>query len=327
MSVRVVAHGRLHFGFVNLSLAHERLYGSLGVAVDGPRTVVTAEQAGDLDCPNATARAHARRTLDILGLPGARVRVEESLPRHVGLGSGTQLALAVLAAVAEAYDRDPRVRERAPAFGRGGRSGVGVAAFEDGGFVLDAGHPAAEFTPDRPADGEWTVPPVSVRRDIRDSWRFLLVVPDAPPGRHGDDEDTCMRDTIDAADPGLADEIAGAITRRVLPALATADHDAFGAAVDDIGRRNGEWYADVQGGTYCPPAGDLVEHLRTSPAIAGAGQTSWGPAVYGITSEKHADAARDAGERALDEIGLDGDVFVVEGRNEGGRVDGCGERA
>ncbi|ERH14109.1 MAG: hypothetical protein J07HB67_00071 [halophilic archaeon J07HB67] len=32
-AVRVTTGGRLHFGFGNLSLAHERLYGACGVAV------------------------------------------------------------------------------------------------------------------------------------------------------------------------------------------------------------------------------------------------------------------------------------------------------
>jgi len=111
----------------------------------------------------------------------------------------------------------PRVRERAPALGRGGRSGVGVATFEAGGFVLDAGHPTARFTTDRPADGEWTVPPVAARHAVPDDWRFLLVRPDADPGRSGDAEDDAMRTAVERAEPGLADRIGGIVTRRVLP--------------------------------------------------------------------------------------------------------------
>ena len=47
---RVAAGARLHFGFQNLSLAHERLYGSLGVGLDSPRVVVTADPAEDVRC-------------------------------------------------------------------------------------------------------------------------------------------------------------------------------------------------------------------------------------------------------------------------------------
>src|SRR6056297_2859413 len=163
---RVAAGARLHFGFQNLSLAHQRLYGSLGVALDSPEAEVIADPAETVRCSHDDAREYVRRAVELLDVPGADVTVERTLPRHVGLGSGTQLALAVLAAVARASDRAARVRERAPALGRGGRSGVGVAAFEGGGFVLDAGHPTERFTTERPARGEWRVPAVAARHAV-----------------------------------------------------------------------------------------------------------------------------------------------------------------
>jgi beta-ribofuranosylaminobenzene 5'-phosphate synthase len=321
MSVRVETGGRLHFGFLNLSLAHDRLYGSLGVALDQPRTVVEASRAEAVDCDHDRARAAAERACDLLDVPGARVTVNDELPVHVGLGSGTQLALAVLTAVAGAYDRQASVRDRAPELGRGGRSGVGVATFEQGGFVLDAGHPTERFTTERPPRGEWTVPAVAARHAVPADWRFVLVVPDVDPGKAGAEEDESMRASVEAASPDIADRIAGAVTRRVLPALTDGDVDAFGAAVSDIGRLNGAWYADEQGGVYRPPVGSIVESLGDHRAVAGAGQSSWGPTVYGVTDVQRAEAARTAGRAALDAAGDDGEVHVVAPRNRGARVD------
>ncbi|MFC5279561.1 beta-ribofuranosylaminobenzene 5'-phosphate synthase family protein [Halorubrum rubrum] len=347
------AGARLHFGFCNLSLSHERLYGALGLALAEPRvtveatpadsTSVTVEsdalsgaegsgadavrgdardavRAGVHDEIRADVGEYAATAVDLLDVPGATVAVRASLPRHAGLGSGTQLAATTLAVIARAHGRDPEVRERAPALGRGGRSGVGVAAFEAGGFVLDAGHPTARFTTDRPADGEWAVPPVAARHDVPDDWRFLLVRPDAEPGRNGESEDASMRAAVERAEPGLADRIAGIVTRRVLPAVAAGRAEAFGAAVASVGRLNGAWYADEQGGVYRPPVGDVVASLSASPAVFGAGQSSWGPAVYGVTDADRADAAREAGERALEAAGVDGSVAVVRAANEGARV-------
>jgi len=320
--VRVSVGGRLHFGFQNLSLAHERLYGSLGAALDAPRAVVTAESAERVVCDHPTAREYAERAVESLDAPGATVAVEETLPRHVGLGSGTQLALAVLAAVAVANDREPRVRERAPKLGRGGRSGVGVAAFESGGFVLDTGHPTERFTANRPARGEWSVPDVAARHPVPDDWRFVLALPDAEPGRSGDDEDDSMRSVVERADPAIADRIAALVTRRVLPAVAGGDRAAFGAAVAEVGRLNGAWYADEQGGVYRPPVGEVVAALDESPAVAGAGQSSWGPAVYGVTARDRTDAAREAAREALEAAGVGGEVLVAGPRNRGARIDG-----
>mgnify|MGYP002760824667 CR=1 FL=1 len=120
---RASTGARLHFGFCNLSLSHERLYGALGVGLREPRVVVDAESADgvcvettdgvrvettDGDGPAVDAadpavdevRAYARIAVDLLDVEGARVAVRESLSRHAGLGSGTQLAAATLAAVA-----------------------------------------------------------------------------------------------------------------------------------------------------------------------------------------------------------------------------------
>ncbi|MFC7082492.1 beta-ribofuranosylaminobenzene 5'-phosphate synthase family protein [Halorussus caseinilyticus] len=302
-------------------MAHARLYGSLGIALDSPRVVVTADAAETVRCDHDDAREYARRATELLDVPGADVTIERTLLRHVGLGSGTQLALAVLAAVARAHDRERRVRERAPKLGRGGRSGVGVATFESGGFVVDSGHPTERFTADRPPRGEWSVPAVAARHEVPDDWRFVVVLPDSEPGRSGDGEDESMRSVVESADPKLADEIAAVVARRVLPAVAEGDADDFGAAVAEVGRLNGAWYADEQGGVYRPPVGELVARLSESAAIAGAGQSSWGPAVYGVTTENRVEAAHEAAHAALSAAGVGGEVLVAEPRNRGARVE------
>lgn len=318
---RVAVGARLHFGFCNLSLARERLYGAVGAGIARPRTVVTAEPAGSIVCDHPVVLEHVRTTVELLDVPGAEVTVEETLPRHAGLGSGTRLALATLTAVANAYDRAPRVRERAPVLGRGGRSGVGVATFDAGRFVLDAGQPTAQFTTDRPADGEWTVPPVLARHEIPSNWRFVLLIPDVDAGRSGPQEDRSMRGAIQQASPEPADRIAGIVLRQLLPAIAERSVERFGEAVAEIGRLNGAWYADEQGGTFRPPAGDLITALSDAPSIYGAGQSSWGPIVYGITDVDRASAAESAGQAALEAADVDGAVRVVEGDNHGAYVE------
>ena len=321
MTARVTVGGRLHLGFTNLSLAHDRLYGGIGVALAAPRLSLRARPADAVECDDPVVREYAARAVDLLDLPGVAVEARERLPAHVGLGSGTATALAALVATAEAYDRTTDPRALAPALGRGGRSGVGVAAFEDGGAVVDVGHPTALFTDEPPATGEWTVPPVAARHPVPDDWRFLLVVPDADEGRSGDAEDRSMRAAVERADAATADRVAGVVARRLLPALAEGAVGGFGAAAAEVGRLNGSWYADEQGGLYRPPVGALVASLAEEPSVTGAGQSSWGPTAYGVTDAARADDARAAGERALDAAGVDGRVTVVAGRHGGARVE------
>ena len=320
MRVRVDVGGRLHVGFQNLSLAHERLYGGVGVALDSPRVVLEAEPADRVVCDDDLVGEYAERSCSLFGVDGVDVDVVETLPRHVGLGSGTQTALATLAAVGRAHGREPDVRESAPALNRGGRSGVGVATFESGGFVVDAGHPTERFTTAPPEAGEWRVPAVTARQALPESWRFVVVLPDAEAGRSGDGEDESMRSVVERADPTVSDSLAALLIRRLLPAAAEGRLEAFGDAVGDFGRLNGAWYADEQGGVYRPPAGRLIDELASSPAVRGVGQSSWGPAVYGVTDASRAAAARTDAETALRSIGADGRVHVASPRNEGAGI-------
>ncbi len=319
-TVTVSAGARLHVGFQNLSLARQRLYGGIGVGLAEPRVTVTAGPANAIEASDSLLEKYARQAVDVLGVPGVEIAIEQRLPRHVGLGSGTQLALSVLEATARAYDQEPRSREHAPAMGRGGRSGVGVATFEGGGFVVDAGHPTNRFTTEPPAEGDWTVPPVVARHTLPADWRFLVVVPDTEPGRSGDEEDASMRAVVERADPAIADEIAGVVTRKLLPAAAEGRLEAFGEAIAEIGRKNGAWYADAQGGVFRPPAGELVEALEGCPVLSGVGQSSWGPVVYGVTDAAHADEAAGTARDVLADRGLDGEVILAHAATDGVRV-------
>ncbi|MEF8756831.1 MAG: beta-ribofuranosylaminobenzene 5'-phosphate synthase family protein [Halobacteriales archaeon] len=317
---RVTTGARLHFGFVNLSLARPQLYGGLGLALAEPRVTVEAAPADGVEAPPQVA-TFAERAVALLEVPGAEVRLVEQFPRHVGLGSGTQLALATLTAIASAHGLAANSRRRAPDLGRGGRSGIGVATFEDGGFVLDGGHPTDLFTTGRPADGEWTVPPVAARHAIPDDWRFLLVRPSIEIGRNGGGEEASIRAVVEAADPEVADDVARIAVQQLLPAIARGDGAAFGAAAGRINRLNGSWYVDEQEGVYRPPVGAVVERLSEAPAVFGAGQSSWGPTVWGVTTASQAEAATTAGHDALKTAGVDGDVSVVAGRNSGATVE------
>jgi len=312
---------RLHLGFQNLALAHERLYGGVGLALEEPRIRLSAGRAETIRCDDAAVEPYVADAVAALGVPGADVSVAERFERHVGLGSGTQLALACLVAVGRAYDRDVSPRALAPQIGRGGRSGVGVARFESGGFVVDGGHPTERFTTAPPDPGDWKVPRPIVATSVPADWRFVLVVPDGAPGPSGVPEDRQMRAVVERADPGIADEIATLLTRRLLPAVAEGDHRAFGAAAARLGRLNGAWYADEQGGVYRPPAGRIVESLTEVPAIAGAGQSSWGPTVYGVTTVDRSDAAAGAARDAVAALDVDADVLVAAPDNAGATVE------
>src|SRR5262249_57174476 len=111
--------------------------------ISGRRTSITIGAATQMRVTgpeHERVRAHIetmRRALDLRGDYDATI--EEVVPAHVGLGSGTQLALAVAAGLRRLHGLPLDVRDDAIRLGRGARSGVGIGLFEQSGLVVACG--------------------------------------------------------------------------------------------------------------------------------------------------------------------------------------------
>lgn len=278
-AVRIAAPGRLHLGFLDLGGSLGRRFGSLGLALDWPRLDVTVARA-DADSaegPDARRAAAARdRIREALGItePFA-ITVAEALPAHGGLGSGTQLALAVGVAVARLSGRTLMPAEIAAHLGRGLRSAIGLGAFGQGGFILDGGKPY----PPAPGDAP---PPVIARLPVPESWRILLAFDDAASGLSGDAETKAM-EALPSFPQALAAHLCHLVLMRALPGLAEGDAARFGAAIGEIQRHLGDHYAGAQGGGRYA-SGDVAEAMAYLEAegVAGVGQSSWGPTGFAV---------------------------------------------
>ena len=106
-SVTIRVPARLHLGFLDPSGGSGRRFGSLGLPLCEPETVVTLSRSGEtvVTGPESDrAAAHLTTMARRLGIRALhRLVVEEAIPRHAGLGSGTQIALAVAAALLLVY--------------------------------------------------------------------------------------------------------------------------------------------------------------------------------------------------------------------------------
>lgn len=271
-SVTVVAPARLHMGFVDVSGSLGRRFGGIGLAVNEISTRVTVHPASEttVSGPGAERVYRCLATLASVlePVPPVAVQVEQAIPEHAGLGSGTQLALAVGVAVATLLGRPLSLPELAQALDRGQRSGIGIGVFDHGGFVLDGGR------------GPHTVaPPVLVRLAVPEAWRFILVFDERQQGLHGAPELQAFQQLT-----GFPREEAARLSHVLLlsglPALAEADLAGFGAAVTDLQRTVGDYFAPVQGGRFTSPAvGEALMWLATQGATA-IGQSSWGPTGF-----------------------------------------------
>jgi beta-RFAP synthase len=306
LTVRVEAPARLHLGMLAVAGDGERRFGGLGVAVDRPAVVVEALMADELSAEGIDAEralAFARRCHEGLGLSGgAHLNVLEAIPPHVGLGSGTKLALAVAQALAALHGRTVAAPALAQAVGRAARSAVGTWTFALGGLVVEGGVRRGE---ERPA-------PLLARHPMPEQWRAVLVVPTAELGLSGVAEEEAFRQLVPS--PERSATIAQLVLTSLLPALVEGDVEEFGGALTRIQQLVGDAFAAVQGGRFHPRAGALVEALLAEGA-AGAGQSSWGPAVYGIVGDEA--SGRALAERMAGVAGDDADVELVTFDNRG----------
>jgi beta-ribofuranosylaminobenzene 5'-phosphate synthase len=310
--VRVEAPARLHLGMLAVAGDGERRFGGLGVSVSRPAVVLEARPADELSAEGADAEralTFARRCRDALGLAGgAHLNVLEAIPPHVGLGSGTKLALAVAQALAALHGRTVDAPALAQAAGRAARSAVGMWTFALGGLVVEGG---VRRGAERPA-------PLLMRHAVPEEWRIVLVVPKADPGLSGIAEEEAFGRLLPSAERSAA--IAQLVLTALLPALVERDIDEFGAALTQVQQLVGDSFAAAQGGRFHPRAAALVEALLRGGA-AGAGQSSWGPAVYGVVGSDA--VGRELAGRMEDVVNGNGSVELVTFDNRGARVEGA----
>jgi beta-RFAP synthase len=317
MRVSVTAGARLHLGFTNLSDDLGRCCGSLGVALDRPTTTVIVDDAGAPGHASAQVAECVRRFGEHFGVdPRVSVAVPESITPHVGLGSGTQLSLAVGHALAAACGVDADPWEIALAMGRCRRSGIGAATFLEGGFVIDAGHRTASA-------GQDARPTIVWRRDLPSDWRFVIAVPDATHGMNGSAEEGVFREL--APSVRTSEAICRITQLRLMPALVEEDIEEFGRALTDIDRKTGDYFSALQGGVYGDGGTRQVIEAMLAAGACGVGQSSWGPAVYGLVHAREAGRLEADVRRGLDARGVVATVFVSRGRNTGAVVDIAGE--
>jgi beta-ribofuranosylaminobenzene 5'-phosphate synthase len=315
MRVTVTAYARLHLGFLNLSPDLGWTHGSLGVGLDRPRTRVSATSADDLTVTGKHAgriRRYAEHLAAVLGRTWqARLTVEEAIPEHSGLGSGTQWALTVGTALLRLHGLETGPRELAKIMGRGLRSGIGVASFESGGFILEAGHKNLPVGQPAPPSA------VILRRDFPADWRFVLVIAEAPAGLSGQAESQAFASLGETR--AVTDMICRIVQLRLLPALVEGDIEAFGQAMSEVDRQTGLLFYEAQGGVYRDAAGRIVETLLEAGAY-GAGQSSWGPCLYALVDEANEEKVLNAAWSFMIKTGNAGQVFVAKARNAGADI-------
>ncbi|WP_406660174.1 beta-ribofuranosylaminobenzene 5'-phosphate synthase [Methanolobus sp. ZRKC3] len=315
--IRIKSPSRLHLTLIDMNASYGRIDGGVGISLDYPHVVISAEKSSEIVVSGESVLRERMELAARKLLPegeGISISIEEDMFTHVGLGSGTQAALSAAAAVNELYDLGKSVRELAIEVGRGGTSGIGVASFESGGFIIDGGHRFSDKGSFSPSSASRADPaPVLFREDFPD-WEIVLAIPDTQ-GAH----DSKEVDVFQQACPvplNEVQEISHLILMKMMPAILEKDIQAFGYAVNHIqnlGFKKCE--VDIQ----LQAVRDVIALMQDSGA-SGAGMSSFGPAVYGIVenSEDAAYLMEDVQELLDKSIG--GSVVMTKANNSGAEI-------
>jgi beta-ribofuranosylaminobenzene 5'-phosphate synthase len=310
--VTVEAPARLHLGFIDLDRRAGRRFGSLGLALEGLTTRVTATRAPVTEIEGQETQRTTRyvaRLHAALRWPHARITVENAIPAHAGLGSGTQLALAVGSALSRLAGQPMAPTEIAARLDRGARSGVGVGAFLQGGFLVDGGHGKSQGAP-----------PLTVRAEFPAAWRVLLILDSAFEGLHGEDEVKAF-DGLPALSQSISGHLCRLVLTRMLPGLVEANLDEFGPALAEMQRFIGDHFAPAQGGRFASARVAKALAWLEREGVACVGQSSWGPTGFAVLEgeARARQLQRRASERWSDELKLE--FRLICGRNRGADID------
>jgi beta-RFAP synthase len=320
LKVYVKTPARLHLGIIDLGGNLGRIFGGIGVAINHPNVILEAQPSQSL-----TVEGEKSDTVKLLAEHFLKkyhteakvtVNVKQTIPEHTGLGSGTQLILAVATALAKLFHVEASIRDLALSSGRGTISGVGTAVFEKGGFVVEGG---LKTEKNKRFPIPQSFPPVIFHQSFPNDWLFVVAVPNVKRGFTDEEEVPAFKRL-----PPMSAQEVGKICRltmmKLLPSLIEHDIENFGEALTQIQIIVGEYFAAVQGGKYSSPvAKECTEHMQKLGAKA-VGQSSWGPTFYGLVQgEKQARKLQSYVQAFLDK-GNGGKAFCVRANNRGAEI-------
>lgn len=298
-TVEVRAPARLHLGMLSFGDPAVRSFGGVGVMVDRPHVHVRVRRGEQfLGRGPLAERAvqFARDAAAAWGLDarsGCEIDVLATPRAHAGLGSGTQLALAVAAGVRELYLAHPAgehpgigptdddrlfeaadVLDFARVVGRGRRSCIGIHGFSRGGLIVEAGR----FVPAPAPAGEAGVSPMVARVRLPSAWRCVVIVQRDSIGLYGEAEKRAF-DALAPVPRELTAELARVALMEIVPAAVEARFADFSRAVRRYGELAGRPFADASAQLpHAASTAHLIE-LLDELGFHGVAQSSWGPAV------------------------------------------------
>ncbi len=332
MKVRITTPCRIHLSLIDENGYTGRVDGGIGLMLDRPNVVFEATNSADgfqIEC-----NKYYRESIEVINEKASKIfkilninnknfhfKLKRYYPSHVGLGSKTQLSLAIAKAIAILKNNtDLLIKDLTKFVERGGTSGIGWRGFEKGGFILDAGHDFGKgkeketFSPSSTsisADPALTI----LRYPIPENWRFVLVIPNVKNGAYGDEEVSVFQKHAPIPREEV-NEVSHQILMKVVPGILKKDLKCFGEGlkrIQNIGFKRIE--IDLQH--------NIVKNLlkfMDEYGVKAYGMSSFGPSVVGIIeSDSEANDLFEAVHNHLRKVG--GHIYLCKPNNTGAKIE------
>lgn len=206
---------------------------------------------------------------------------------HMGLGSKTQMALAIASSIIKILGLDVHidVETLTQMVGRGGTSGIGFRSFENGGFILDCGHRFGKNLEKEsflPSSASHAKPARTILRyDFPEEWYVLVVILNVPAGASNMEEINIFQNHCPIPIEEVQ-QVTHHILMQLLPGIIEKDLVNFGEAVNSI-RKIG--FKKIEIDLQHDHIKELIKFLEQKSSKC-VGMSSFGPTVFSIFESK-----------------------------------------
>ncbi len=326
--MRIQTPSRLHITLIDLNGSYGRIDGGIGITLADPSFIleavpadsgITLEFAKNIPdgpekqaCISKVTAAAEKATARYAPETGYHFTVHKLYPAHSGLGSGTQMSLAAAKLIAELSGYHPSSTELAALVGRGGTSGIGVHAFDLGGFIADGGHSLKEKKNFLPSSVSTASPALLLGRyPFSEDWGVLLAVPSFGNRYNGAAEKNIFQ-TYCPVPKTDVEQVSHLVFMNLIPFLIEHDIEAFGRALDQIQTIG---FNKIEMTLQPPELTNLMNNMREAGAY-GVGLSSFGPTLFTVFDKTNRDIIG-ATQELLGENGL---VITTRGQNHGAQL-------
>lgn len=286
--MEITTRSRIHVTLLGLSPHGYRKNGGAGFFVNHPNLHIVTSKSRDTNLNKLNKGEFSPDDVEKLSSRLSKIREAYKLERsirvdsiscagsHIGLGTGTSLAMACVEALFLNNGIAISESELVKNSGRGGTSGIGINGYLRGGFIVDTGVPLDNnsFAPSDDIDDPAHVPKILARSDMPD-WPIGILIPENKKGIPL----ALERALFSSNTPILMDDVYRQTYNVIFGALAAVacnDLCSFFRSLKEI--QSGKWKSS-EIALHAPKITQEMERLYLAGCDA-VGLSSAGPSLY-----------------------------------------------